>query len=51
MKKVLAGICGICLVLTVGVVGGVENGQPLTNLLWCIPLMAVSLVTGFLARG
>lgn len=44
-------VCGIGLVLTIGIVGGVENGQALTNLWWCIPLMLTSLVAGFVARG
>ena len=51
MNKVCWIVCISCMALTIGLVVGVENGQPLANLVWCIPLMAVSLVTGFIARG
>lgn len=51
MKAVLWSISGVCMVLAIGLFGGVENGEPFSNVLWCIPLMAVSLITGFFARG
>lgn len=45
MKKVCVFIWVVCLILIVGLIGGVENGQPLENLLWCIPLSAVSVAS------
>lgn len=37
-------ICGVIFVvsflLLIGVVGGIECGQPLSNFLWCLPLLA-----------
>ena len=44
-------VCGVCMVLTIGLVGGVDNGEPFTNMLWCIPLMGTALVAGFFGRG
>jgi hypothetical protein len=48
-KKICAAVFGISLFLIIGLVGGVECGEPLSNLLWCLPLgvaMCVSAVVG-----
>lgn len=40
MKKIISELVfAISLLLIFGIVGGVEHGQPLTNMLWCIPLL------------
>ena len=48
-KKICAAVFGISLFLIIGLVGGVECGEPLSNLFWCLPLgvaMLVSAVIG-----
>ena len=34
----------LCIVLMIGIVGGVENGEPLSNMFWCIPLCVLAYV-------
>lgn len=34
----------LCIVLMIGIVGGVENGEPLSNMFWCIPTMLLAWV-------
>ena len=49
MKKKICGfIFGISLLLIIGIVGGVDCGEPLTNVLWCIPLLAAMGISGFI---
>ena len=38
--KICAFVIGISLFLIVGIVGGVDCGEPVTNLAWCVPLVA-----------
>jgi hypothetical protein len=48
-KKICGAVIAISLFLIIGIVGGVECGEPIGNLLWCCPLsmaMAVSAVIG-----
>ena len=48
-KKICGAVFGISLFLIIGLVGGVECGEPLSNLFWCLPLglaMWVSAVIG-----
>jgi len=48
-KRICATIIAISLFLIIGLVGGVECGEPVGNLLWCIPLacaMWVSAIVG-----
>lgn len=33
-------------ILIIGIVGGVDCGEPLTNALWCFPIMAAICVVG-----
>lgn len=49
MRKACAFVWIVCLILIVGLIGGVENGQPLANLWWCIPLAVVSIVSVWLS--
>jgi hypothetical protein len=45
MKKVICRslfILGICAML--GIIGGIDNGSPITNLLWLIPIILVMWV-------
>lgn len=46
MKKTFFGIllC-VSVLLVIGIVGGVEQGEPITNMLWCIPVSAVGYVS------
>ena len=37
-QKICMVLFILCVVLIVGIFGGVENGKPLTNLLWCVPI-------------
>lgn len=37
-QKICTVLFVLSVVLFLGIVGGVENGEPLTNLLWCIPI-------------
>lgn len=40
MKKRICGlIILIGFILVVGIVGGVDNGEPLSNAWWCFPIM------------
>lgn len=40
---ILLGILAIT-----GIAGGCDNGQPLTNALWCVPILAVMFVALFI---
>lgn len=48
IKNILRAISVLSFVLMIGVIGGVDNGEPLTNMLWTIPLFALSIFTGCL---
>ena len=51
-EKICVAIIGICMLLIIGLFGGVDNGEPVTNLVWCVPLLAVIVVCNlFLERG
>lgn len=41
MKKISALVVVIGFIMIMGIVGGVEHGEPLTNILWCIPCFIV----------
>lgn len=43
-QKFFTVLSVLCVVLMIGIVGGVENGEPLSNMFWCIPLMALAYV-------
>lgn len=36
-QKICIVLSILCMVLFIGIIGGVEGGEPLTNLIWCIP--------------
>lgn len=40
MKKISMLAMVISLIAMIGIVGGVEHGEPLINMLWCIPCLA-----------
>lgn len=43
MKRKICGLLiGISLVLFIGIIGGVSDGEPLRNALWCIPALLVT---------
>lgn len=47
MGKAISGaIFGICLFLIIGIVGGIDCGQPLSNLWMCLPLTLIMLISG-----
>ena len=43
-QKICLILFALCFVLILGIVGGVENGEPLTNMLWCIPVGVLAWV-------
>lgn len=45
LERVAAFVFGTSLLGVIGLVGGVENGMPVINLLWCIPLIALMALT------
>lgn len=47
MKKFVCGaICMICFVLSIGILGGIECGEPLSNAWMLIPIGGVCFVSG-----
>lgn len=40
-EKVSRWLLVIGAFLILGIVGGIDNGEPISNLLWCIPIMLV----------
>lgn len=49
-KKICGALFVIGLILVIGIVGGTECGEPLSNLLWCIPIMFVMWVLARVGR-
>jgi hypothetical protein len=51
MKKT---ICEIILfvgaLLMLGIMGGIECGEPIRNALWCIPIATVMVCSGFVGE-
>lgn len=51
MKKTICGfICLGLFLLMVGIIGGVECGQPLSNAFWCFPISALMWVWAKIGR-
>ena len=47
MKNTVCGcVLAISLFLVLGIVGGIEQGQSVANMLWCIPLFIVMWASG-----
>lgn len=44
MKKISMFAMVISLIAMLGIVGGVERGEPLINMLWCIPCLASACI-------
>ena len=45
MKSIICKVLFVLgFILILGLVGGIENGEPLVNALWCIPIMFVMLL-------
>ena len=43
MKKKICGvILALSLFLVIGIVGGVDQGEPLSNAIWCFPVLVVA---------
>ena len=40
----------VCLFLVIGIVGGIENGQPLSNALWCLPLLGFAGASAYILQ-
>lgn len=49
-KKICGAVFGINLFLIIGLVGGVECGEPITNMLWCIPCACAMLVAAVIGE-
>jgi hypothetical protein len=47
-KPLCEAIFGICLLLIIGIAGGIECGEPMRNALWFIPLLATMGITGYI---
>ena len=47
-KPLCEAIFGICLLLIIGIAGGIDCGEPLSNALWIIPLLATMGITGYI---
>lgn len=43
-QKICTVLFAFCIVLVLGIIGGVEGGEPLTNLIWCIPTAILAWV-------
>ena len=54
VKKIIEkfAIFGFILsfVLMLGIVGGIENGQPIENIWWCVPCLIFSFVSAKFAN-
>ena len=49
MKEIICSIIiSVCLFLVIGIIGGVENGAPLSNLLWCFPLLTLTGISVYI---
>ena len=49
-QKIYLTMFVLCIVLTLGIVGGVEGGEPLSNLFWCIPTAILAGVFAILGE-
>lgn len=38
-QKFFTVLSVLCVVLMIGIVGGVDCGEPVSNMLWCIPCL------------
>jgi hypothetical protein len=45
-NKIFGFLFVVSLFLIVGIIGGVDNGEPLSNMLWCIPLTIIMIFSG-----
>ena len=43
-EKICLFIVVLCIVFILGIFGGIEHGESLTNLFWCIPAIIVAKV-------
>ena len=43
-EKICMFLFVLCIVFILGIFGGIENGEPLTNLLWCTPAIIVAKI-------
>ena len=51
MKKTICGwVIAISIFLMVGIIGGIDHGQPLTNIIWCLPLAVVMWVSAIIGE-
>lgn len=47
MKKKICGLIFIIgFALLIGIIGGVDMGEPLRNTIWCFPIMLVMWTVG-----
>ena len=44
-QKISFAVFVLSLILNIGIIGGVECGEPLSNLWWCVPLFLVTAVS------
>lgn len=50
MKKACIAIMIASVFLILGIVGGVECGEPIANALWCFPLFAILFLCAHVAN-
>lgn len=49
MKKSICGaIFGISLLLIIGIAGGIDCEEPMSNALWILPLLATMGISGYI---
>ena len=49
IKTILGTISVLSFIYALGIVGNVENGGNILQMLWTIPLCALSFITGYIA--
>jgi hypothetical protein len=49
-RQICAAVFGISLLLIIGLVGGVDCGEPISNLIWTIPLGIVMIVSAIVGE-
>ena len=43
-QKFCAVMSVLCIVFMLGIIGGIDDGQPLINLVWCFPAALLAWV-------
>ena len=49
-RKIFGALFVISLVLIISIIGGTQNGEPLSSMWWCVPLFIVLWVSGKISQ-